>query len=143
MTAFRALLIIMILVVLSYTGIVIATHGLGFIPVFFGDIKAMGWSGQFNLDFSGLLVLSGLWLAWRHQFSPAGLALGSVCSGRGHAAAVHLLALGEHEVQGKCQRSANRSRARCSLSRICRLRPDARVFVLRCASQNAMFAISC
>lgn len=76
MTAFRALLIIMILVVLSYTGIVVTTHGLGFIPVFFGDIKAMGWSGQFNLDFSGLLVLSGLWLAWRHQFSPAGLALG-------------------------------------------------------------------
>ena len=76
MTAFRALLIIMILVVLSYTGIVVTTHGLGFIPVFFGDIKAMGWSGQFNLDFTGLLVLSGLWLAWRHQFSPAGLALG-------------------------------------------------------------------
>ena len=76
MTAFRALLIIMILVVLSYTGIVVATHGFGFIPVFFGDIKAMGWSGQFNLDFSGLLVLAGLWMGWRHQFSPAGLALG-------------------------------------------------------------------
>lgn len=76
MTAFRALLIFMILSVLIYTGIVVATHGWVFLPVFFGDIKAMGWSGQFNLDFTGLLVLSGLWLAWRHQFSPAGLALG-------------------------------------------------------------------
>ena len=71
MTAFRALLIIMILVVLSYTGIVVATHGFGFIPVFFGDIRAMGWSGQFNLDFTGLLVLSGLWLGWQvWSFAP-------------------------------------------------------------------------
>jgi hypothetical protein len=44
--------------------------------VFFGDIVAMTWPGQFNLDFSFFLVLSGLWLAWRHHFSPLGLALG-------------------------------------------------------------------
>lgn len=76
MTAFRALLTSMILVVLIYTGIVVATHGWGLFPIFFGDIRAMSWPGQFNLDFSCLLVLSGLWLAWRNQFSPAGLALG-------------------------------------------------------------------
>ena len=44
--------------------------------VFFGDISRMGWPGQFNLDFMGLLLLSGFWLAWRHHFSPAGLGLG-------------------------------------------------------------------
>ena len=50
--------------------------GLGQEPVFFGDVAAMGWAGQFNLDFGCLLVLSGLWLAWRNHFSPAGLVLG-------------------------------------------------------------------
>jgi hypothetical protein len=59
-----------------YTSIVIANHGLGLLPVFFGDIAKMGWPGQFNLDFMGFLLLSGFWLAWRHHFSPAGLALG-------------------------------------------------------------------
>jgi len=49
---------------------------MGLLGVFFGDIARMGWPGQFNLDFLGLLTLSGLWLAWRHHFSPAGLALG-------------------------------------------------------------------
>ncbi|MGB9440562.1 MAG: hypothetical protein WCB15_21635, partial [Desulfobacterales bacterium] len=32
--------------------------------------------GQFNFDFLCFLTLSGLWLAWRHHFSPGGLALG-------------------------------------------------------------------
>jgi hypothetical protein len=36
----------------------------------------MGWPGQFNLGFMGLLARSGFWLAWRHHFSPPGLALG-------------------------------------------------------------------
>jgi len=69
-------LILMIGVILVYTGIVGTTHGWNLAPVFFGDIAAMNWPGQFNLDFSCLLALSGLWLAWRHQFSPAGVALG-------------------------------------------------------------------
>ena len=45
-------------------------------PAFFGAIAAGGWQGQFNLDFLFMLTLSGLWTAWRHQFTPAGLALG-------------------------------------------------------------------
>ncbi len=46
------------------------------LPVFFGDIGAMGWPGQFNLDFLGLLMLSALWTAWRNEFTPKGLLLG-------------------------------------------------------------------
>jgi len=80
MTAFRVLLASMLMIVLAYTGVVIATHGLGLLPVFFSDIQAMNWPGQFNLDFSCLLVLSGLWLAWRHRFSPAGIALGGLAT---------------------------------------------------------------
>lgn len=51
-------------------------HGWNLFPVFFGDIAAMTWAGQFNADFLGFLLLSGLWLSWRHHFSLAGLALG-------------------------------------------------------------------
>jgi len=48
------------------------------LPVFFGDMRAMTWPGQFNFDFMGFLLLSGFWVAWRHRFSPGGLILGLV-----------------------------------------------------------------
>jgi hypothetical protein len=76
MTAFRVLLVAIFGVILVYTLIVIANHGMGLLPIFFGDMAEMGWPGQFNLDFMGFLLLSGFWLAWRHHFSPLGLALG-------------------------------------------------------------------
>ena len=76
MTAFRMLLVVIFGTIAVYTVIVVANHGPNLFPVFFGDITKMGWPGQFNLDFMGFLLLSGLWLAWRHHFSPAGLALG-------------------------------------------------------------------
>lgn len=76
MTAFRVLLVALWAIIVGYTAIVIANHGLGLLPVFFNDMAAMAWPGQFNLDFMSLLTLAGLWVAWRHQFSAAGLALG-------------------------------------------------------------------
>jgi len=76
MGAFRILLAIMITGILGYTGIVGVNHGWNLFPVFFGDMAAMTWPGQFNFDFMCLLTFSGLWLAWRHHFSPGGLALG-------------------------------------------------------------------
>jgi hypothetical protein len=48
------------------------------IPVFFGDMATMAWPGQFNADFMCLLLLSGLWVGWRHRFSTAGVVLGLV-----------------------------------------------------------------
>lgn len=76
MTAFRTLLIAMIVLLYSYTLMVGVEHGWNLLPIFFGDMVAMTWPGQFNLDFMGFLLLSGLWLAWRHHFSAGGLALG-------------------------------------------------------------------
>jgi hypothetical protein len=38
----------------------------------------MTWSGQFNLDFMTFLGLSGIWVAWRHQFTGGAIALGVV-----------------------------------------------------------------
>ena len=76
MTAFRILLIVLWMIIVVYTGIVIANHGWGLLEIFFSDMAAMGWPGQFNLDFTSLLTLSALWVAWRHQFSFGDIALG-------------------------------------------------------------------
>ena len=76
MTAFRFLLIVLFATIVAYTAIVISNHGFDLFTVFFGDMSAMAWPGQFNLDFMSMLMLSGIWVAWRHHFSSAGLALG-------------------------------------------------------------------
>ncbi len=75
MTAFRTLLIALFLGIAGYTAIVATQHGANLLPIFFGDIAAMAWPGQFNVDFTSFLTLSALWLAWRHHFSAAGLGL--------------------------------------------------------------------
>jgi hypothetical protein len=77
-TAFRALLTVLLAIIIGYTAIVVANHGMGLLNVFFGDMASMGWPGQFNLDFMFMLMLSALWVAWRHQFTSVGLALGLV-----------------------------------------------------------------
>ncbi len=76
MKAFRILLLVSWVLLATYTALVIADSGWGLFGVFFGDMRALGWPGQFNLDFTILLALSGLWVAWRHGFSGAGLLLG-------------------------------------------------------------------
>ena len=76
MTAFRALLIVLWVIIAGYTANVAANHGMSLLPVFFGAMATMGWPGQFNLDFMCMLTLSGLWVAWRHHFSGSGIALG-------------------------------------------------------------------
>ncbi len=76
MTGLRAFLAVFVVGLVGYTAVVIANHGWNLFSQFFGDILAMGWAGQFNVDFSGFLVLSALWTAWRNRFSALGLALG-------------------------------------------------------------------
>ena len=78
MRAFRVFLGLIFVLIVGYTVVVGTSHGWNLLPVFFGDIMAMTWPGQFNIDFMGFLLLSGIWVSWRHHFSPAGLALGTV-----------------------------------------------------------------
>jgi hypothetical protein len=79
MTAFRTLLVILLIAVVIYTIPVVIDEGLSqLLPTFFGDILAMTWPGQFNFDFLGFLILSATWTAWRNQFSAAGLGLALV-----------------------------------------------------------------
>ncbi len=76
MGALRIYLSVILVVILGYTSVTIANHGMNLMSIFFGDMATMAWPGQFNLDFMFMLTLSGLWVSWRHQFTPGGLALG-------------------------------------------------------------------
>ena len=78
MLGFRTFMAIIFISLLGYTAVTISNHGWNLMPIFFGDMLAMTWPGQFNFDFMGFLLLSGLWVAWRHHFSIAGLVLGAV-----------------------------------------------------------------
>lgn len=75
MLVLRLVLAAHLAVLTVYSLIVMANHGWNLFPAFFGDMAAMGWPGQFNLDFTGFLILSALWTAWRNSFSGAGLLL--------------------------------------------------------------------
>ncbi len=75
MLILRTVLVLHLAVLTGYTLVVIQNHGMNLLPVFFGDMAAMAWPGQFNLDFMGFLVLSALWTAWRNGFSALGLVL--------------------------------------------------------------------
>lgn len=74
----RAVLVIHLIALVIYTAIVIDRHGWDLLTVFFGDILAFTWPGQFNVDFLGFLILSAFWTAWRGQFSPPSLLLAVV-----------------------------------------------------------------
>ena len=78
MALFRTLLVVLLATLTAYTAVVVSRHGMDFLPIFYGDIAKFGWPGQFNVDFSGFLILSAVWTAWRNRFSPLGLALGVV-----------------------------------------------------------------
>ena len=51
---------------------------MGLLPIFLGHMAEMGWPGQFNFVFMCFLILSALWVSWRHQFSIGGLVLGLI-----------------------------------------------------------------
>lgn len=73
MTALRILLVMFWLLITGYTLVTVANHGLNFFPTCFRDIGLMGWPGQFDLDFSLYLLIAALWIAWRLQFTAAGV----------------------------------------------------------------------
>ena len=75
MAALRVLLVILYIVLAGYTTAVAFEHGMNFMPVLFGQLAAVGWPGQITLDFLIYLTLSALWIAWRHRFSPGGIAM--------------------------------------------------------------------
>jgi len=94
----------MLIVLAGYTAVVISSHGLGLLSVFFGDMATMGWQGQFNLDFLFMLTLSAIWVAWRHEFSAAGYALGALAFFGGALFLAAYLLIVSRQVHGDVQK---------------------------------------
>lgn len=78
MAMFRIYLVIVLAGLTGYTLAVGTDHGWNLLPIFFSNIAELNWSGQFNVDFMTFLGLSGIWIAWRHQFTARAMALGIV-----------------------------------------------------------------
>lgn len=78
MTLLRVFLVAFSIALVAYTAMVVENHGFNLFPIFFGDIAAMTWPGQFNFDFSGFLTLSALWTMWRERFTAKGFVLGAL-----------------------------------------------------------------
>jgi hypothetical protein len=70
------LLVFMTLAVFILTVLAFQREGAGLFRVFIGNIRAAGWNGQFNADFSSYLTLSGLWIMWRNRFTASSIILG-------------------------------------------------------------------
>ena len=80
MNLFKGLLVLMSVALLLYTVMAFVNEGPNLIAVFVRDLAALNWSGQFNLDFMTYLILSAIWIAWRHRFSPSGIVLALIAS---------------------------------------------------------------
>lgn len=78
MKAIQLYLVTLLIGLGTYTLLVGQQHGWHLLPIFFSDIQSMSWNGQFNFDFMTFLSLSGLWVAWRHHFTPLGIVLGVI-----------------------------------------------------------------
>ena len=100
MILFRTFLVLFLVALTGYTALVIADHGWNLLAVFFGDLSAVNWPGQFNFDFMGFLALSALWTAWRHQFSISGLALGFIAFFGGMMFLTIYLLVASYQVKG-------------------------------------------
>jgi uncharacterized membrane protein len=72
----KALLLAQTLALVCYTALTFHNEGAGLFQVFLSNVAALGWNGQFNLDFSCYLTLSGLWIMWRNKFSSLSIAGG-------------------------------------------------------------------
>ncbi len=69
-TLLPVLLVVQTLSIIIYTLIAFNNEGFTLFQIFFSNILSLTWNGQFNLDFSFYLLLSGIWVVWRNNFSP-------------------------------------------------------------------------
>ncbi|HGJ8973811.1 TPA: hypothetical protein ACJX8E_004243 [Pseudomonas aeruginosa] len=114
MVTFRGFLFIAWLIVMAISIEAYRQSGMAAAETFTGGIQALSWRAQFNLDFLAHLALFGLWLAWRHRFKPAGLALGLACVLGGGAFSLAYLLCASITAKGGCQRLAPEGETRRS-----------------------------
>lgn len=74
-TLLKSIVIIQAITLFIYTGITIKNEGWTLFDIFIHNIRVCNWNGQFNLDFSCYLTLSGLWIIWRNKGSISSILL--------------------------------------------------------------------
>lgn len=74
----KILLASLSIAVLVYTVFAFQKEGADLFHIFYVNITSFNWNGQFNLDFSCYLTLSGLWIMWRNNFSTSSIVVGIV-----------------------------------------------------------------
>jgi len=72
----KTLLVVQTLGLLIYTFWAFQNEGANLFGVFIQNLISLNWSGQFNLDFLSYLLLSGLWIMWRNQYTMTSILLG-------------------------------------------------------------------
>jgi hypothetical protein len=65
----KTLLFLQTAALVVYTAFAVKHEGWSLFQILTDNISAFNWEGQFSLDFSCYLTLSGLWIMWRNQFS--------------------------------------------------------------------------
>lgn len=73
-----SLLIFFFLAIGFYTFFAFQKEGIQLFSVFINQIQSLTWAGQFNLDFTCYLILSGLWIMWRNKFTVSSIFLGTI-----------------------------------------------------------------
>jgi hypothetical protein len=76
--ALKSLLLMQTLAVLVYTIYAVKNEGWDLFQIFTTNMMSLNWNGQFNLDFSCYLTLSGIWIMWRNKFTISSVFMGIV-----------------------------------------------------------------
>lgn len=77
---FKSVLLLQTVALVVYTAFAVKHEGWNLFSIFTDNLKALSWNGQFNLDFSCYLLLSGIWILWRHKFSPSSFLIAVVAA---------------------------------------------------------------
>lgn len=76
MTIFRASMAASWVLIMGVTIYVVAVHGINWPVVYFGDLFALNWRSQFNLDLLIHLALFYSWVYWREESKTKGMVYG-------------------------------------------------------------------
>ena len=76
MTTLRMFLLVSTVTIYLFTYFAIAAQGINWPAVAVGDILALNWRSQFDVDFIIHLLLLATWISWRESFSIKGHVFG-------------------------------------------------------------------
>ncbi len=78
MTTLRLFLGLATLAIYLFTYLAITSQGLNWPAVAVGDLIALNWRSQFDVDFIVHLLLLATWVAWREGFTAKGYVFGAL-----------------------------------------------------------------